>query len=696
MQTDERVSNLTPRYRVFLFGQIRLEQEAADSTACEPSYIPFVPDCWNRQSPWRVLTYLLTCGDRQTYKDPLLDALWPDAPLERSRLACSIALSQVRHGLLDHQGQALVTPRKADEQKLIHLAGQEQIWCDWHAFSDVLTQAQLAENYGGDALTLWEKAYALSRKEFLLAERYHDWCRSLRERTEGDQRLCVLHLTACYGTHGRSADEERLLRQFLSDHPRDEDILCRLVNLLAQQGRSQEAVRWYQRTLEALEEEGLEATEQMREVGKHLQKRHHLSTPSFPFSITQDIIRERVLPQPLPPESSALTSVFDRATQFMVTIFGLVNQWQGRATHCNDLQVLLSQEFAMFDQDTSQPNAGEQNALSRRQALVAIAALPYGALAAARHAGTGMQPEAFLPQCTAAITSCWSMMQGREFAVVEQALAHCLPALTTLSQQSSPYQQAAAGLAAQGNLLLGLVALHQQPAPQNFRQRVLHCKQAVTQAEHISDPTLLILSLIHVGATEGDLEHFPAMLAANEEAVRLSNHELVSSTLRRKAFAELAWSYARAGQAQQALQYYGEVSTSLPSASDQVPAYLQDSGLFFEGLTEAQMFEKLGKLENGKGSYKRAWKTMEQAESLLPSLVVPERFRVEAVNQKALIALRLGYLDQFRDLSLQGLQGAKDLKSEKRRQEVIANWKEARKVWPREPQVMDLADVLLG
>ncbi|MGH2481364.1 MAG: hypothetical protein ACRDHW_17055, partial [Ktedonobacteraceae bacterium] len=208
-------------------------------------------------------------------------------------------------------------------------------------------------------------------------------------------------------------------------------------------------------------------------------------------------------------------------------------------------------------------------------------------------------------------------------------------------------------------------------------------------------PTLRILSLIHVGEAEGDLKQFPAMLAAYEEAVRLSNHELVSPTWRRKAVLSLAWAYARAGQVQPALQYHGDVKTSLPSVLDQIPVYLQDSGLFWEGLREAKMFEVLGKQEDGQVSYKRAWKAVEEAESVASSLVVPERLRLEAVNQKALIALRLGDLEQFRDLSIRGVQGAKEMKSEKRRQEVIANWKEARKVWPHEPQVLELADVLL-
>ncbi|MGH2506445.1 MAG: AfsR/SARP family transcriptional regulator, partial [Ktedonobacteraceae bacterium] len=405
MQKEKQ--HLAPRYRVFLFGPMRLEHDEAESTTSEPSYTPYIPNCWDRQSPWRVLAYLLTRVGRQTYKDPLLDALWPDEGLEHSQQALSIALSHVRNGLLDYQGQSLMTPRRVHEQKIIRLAGQEHIWCDWHAFTDALTQAQLAEQHSGDALALWEKAYALSQEEFLLTERYHDWCRRLRERAEEDQRVCILHLAACYGMHGRKADEERLLRQFLNEHPHDEEILYHLSALLVQQGRAQEASRWYRRTIETLEEEEIEMTEQTREVGQQLQKLPQTAMLPFPTNNPRDIIQERVSPQPLPPESSALTSVFDRATQFTVTIFGLVNQWQGRAAHCNDLQVLLSQEFAMFEQDALQPNAENQNALSRRQALVAIAALPYGALAAARHAGTELQPEAFLPQSTAAITSCW-------------------------------------------------------------------------------------------------------------------------------------------------------------------------------------------------------------------------------------------------------------------------------------------------
>lgn len=399
-----------------------------------------------------------------------------------------------------------------------------------------------------------------------------------------------------------------------------------------------------------------------------------------------------VIPQP---NSSALTSIFDDVTQFTVTIFGLVARWRGQAAFCSELQRLLSLEFAMFDQEALQPNGWEHNPLSRRQALVAIAALPYGLLAAARHTGGTVAPEEFLPQCTAAITSCWKLMQGQEFHVVEQSISQCLPALSALAQQSSLYQQTAASLAAQSQFLLSLVALHRLPSPQNLQGCVLHCQRAVEISRASEDRSFLIVALIHLGGTYYDLHRIPEMLAANEEAAQLSTHETVLPALRSKAFAELARAYAYAGQVQQALRYSGKAQVACTDIPDPIPVYLPDSGPFWSGLLQAQMFQELGKHGSEKDYYEHAWTTMESADVTSPSLFIPERLRLEGVNQKALIALRLGYLDQFHDLSIQGVQGAKALQSGKRQQEVIANWKEARKRWPQEPQVTELADLLL-
>lgn len=291
---------LTPLYKVFLFGRFRIERRDSQGF-----YQPLRPEKWDRQSPQRVISYLLLTPGRHALKDLLLEALCPDEPLDRAQAILTQALSLVRSVLVDDQGCSLLLPRKANSQKPLMLAGRKQIWCDWDAFQAMLIQAQAQEQQNGDPLPLWEAAYALSQEEFLLEERYNDWCQSVRDRTEGDQRLCLLHLADCYQKCGRSADAERILRAWLSAHARDQDVLCRLMDVLAAQGRRQEALTWYERVTKMMDEEGMEIAEHARQRAEALRMRQDqassgaflqepisaaMPSPFFTQAVTQDII----------------------------------------------------------------------------------------------------------------------------------------------------------------------------------------------------------------------------------------------------------------------------------------------------------------------------------------------------------------------------------------------------------------------
>ena len=74
---------------------------------------------------------------------------------------------------------------------------------------------------------------------------------------------------------------------------------------------------------------------------------------------------------------------------------------------------------------------------------------------------------------------------------------------------------------------------------------------------------------------------------------------------------------------------------------------------------------------------------------------IEERIRLEIVNQQATIALMDGDLEEFMTYSILGIQGAQAIGSERRRQEVLANWKQALKTWPQEKRVLELAEVLV-
>src|SRR6266446_665166 len=76
-------------------------------------------------------------------------------------------------------------------------------------------------------------------------------------------------------------------------------------------------------------------------------------------------------------------------------------------------------------------------------------------------------------------------------------LSTYLPALVTLTQQSSKYQRTAANLVTQGYRLRGIVALHQN----DLRAREMCCQQALYYSEIAEHPSLLVSALISLAST---------------------------------------------------------------------------------------------------------------------------------------------------------------------------------------------------
>lgn len=390
--------------------------------------------------------------------------------------------------------------------------------------------------------------------------------------------------------------------------------------------------------------------------------------------------------------SSVPTSnFFDPTTQCMVRIIGLVGQWRGRAVYCAELQALLSQEFTMMVR-TQEQGEQPQGALSRRQALIAIAALPYGLVAAVNRMQSHVVVEEFLPQCTASITACWHLMEGKEFLVVEQSLAQYLPALTALAQQSSPYQRPAAALASQGYFISNHLAMHRL----RFRDRVLYSKQAIEYGQLAGDPVLTVSAM----ATLGDAYHQVGDLSAQLRTYQQAEQQLegLPLVLQSKVRGGLAHAYAQQGQVEEVTRALGEARVILTPEAQQesLPLYLaMDYGPVHAMQFEQQAWLDLGDRLGESSYYQQAAEAFQVIDTLPDDLAVPERIKVEVINQKTLVAVRQGELEKFSTLLSQGIQGAKELGSDKRREEVIANWKTARKQWPQERQVTELADLLL-
>src|SRR2546422_586543 len=169
----------------------------------------------------------------------------------------------------------------------------------------------------------------------------------------------------------------------------------------------------------------------------------------------------------------------------------------------------------MFDAMKPQYPVGEYT-LSRRQALVAIAALPTVLLSVVyqRQQSTIVVGE-FLSRCAASIVACWHLMKGNEFAVVEQEILKYLPILVNLAQQSSKHQTAAARLALQGYQLTGILAGHRL----DLFAREQYCRQAVQYSRSTEDSHELVVALRHLASTFYYSERPEAMLKTLQEAL---------------------------------------------------------------------------------------------------------------------------------------------------------------------------------
>ena len=129
-----------------------------------------------------------------------------------------------------------------------------------------------AERQGQNPLPLLEEAHALARGEFLEDDLYAEWAQSRRHTINGARRRVLFKLVDLYLGDERVGLAEELLFAALEEDPADEDALCRLMVLLVEQDRRQEALHLYQYTMDVLQEEQTEPAIYTRELALRIRR----------------------------------------------------------------------------------------------------------------------------------------------------------------------------------------------------------------------------------------------------------------------------------------------------------------------------------------------------------------------------------------------------------------------------------------
>jgi len=706
---------LYPAIRIYTCGEFALERLIPSSVSPVdlPQYKPVPRGEWSHRGPAITMLKVLLCSDdRRASRDMLIEEIWPGkrGSAINSDHALHSAASVLRTILRTAGGKSLLLNTSGSDGSGYKLADQQQLWTDMDAFESYISEAVEAVRLGHDALPLWEAAYQLAQRPFLPDDLYSSWSQERREILKGNRRLCVYRLAVLYSERDRKDEAEVLLRGLWAANPTNEDALCRLMVLLEEQARDQEALLLYERTERALDEERRSPARQTKELAERIRNRplslatevrvslqeqtqalNDASQQLFPLFLTSSTqISEKVSQQPIPlPATFAVDSILSPGS-LLARVMMLMDQRQDHATSCERLQSTIDQEIERFD-FMKQQHPTDELILSRRDALVMIAGLPLSLLLKVQQEPmTALFADDFLAQCAASITACWHLMRGSQLSVVEEVLSSYLPMLTTLTQHSSQYRRIAANLATQGYRLNGIVALHRN----NLGAREFYCQQAVHYSEISENPSLLVSALISLASTFYYSQN-PTKAAYIYRQALLHLQE-IPPLQRSRLYVELAVVYAQQGQEQEALRYLTLSHEEFPEHPENDPSFLfaefTPASMFLEeGLTFLALTEHFP----GRGYDQKAWNTFVQVEDTQFTSIVPERIRVEIINHQAEAALALRDQERFCTYLQKGIQGANVLNSEQRRREAIDVYKQARMVWPRESYVKELADLLI-
>jgi tetratricopeptide (TPR) repeat protein len=364
----------------------------------------------------------------------------------------------------------------------------------------------------------------------------------------------------------------------------------------------------------------------------------------------------------------------------LAQLISLTDAWRPEPD-LGPLQTLLNEEILMAD--AAIPCDGQSSvlhALSRRQVLMTLGALPMAAM-------SGPGDDAFLSRCAVSLASCWHLLRGSDLHAVELHLGGYLLPLEAFAQRPSRQRQAAAVLAAQAHRIGGIVALHRN----QLAVREAHCKRALQFAEIACDASSHASALISLASTYFYAADPEAAAAVYEQAFR--HGDALPQLQRSRVHAELAVVYGQLGREQDSVRAAAEAEELYPDHPQQDPSFLYaeftPASLTLErGLAFIALAERFP----GRSYQKKAADVFALATG--PELAVPDRIRFEIINHQATTAVLSGDLNAFETFLLQGLDGVALLGSKQRLREMQATWHRARQRWPAEERVLALNDGL--
>jgi DNA-binding SARP family transcriptional activator len=616
------------------------------------------------------------CHDRELFSSVRLDNIVS----QLRSLLCPPAYEELRTQIVAHARGS------ASSGDGYQLAAYPLIWTDLDALTWNVEQAARMERFGDDPLPYWERAYALARRGiFLPDERYSDWAAARLGEVAGMLRQSVQALARLYlERHGKTGEEEALLvlRSYWQEHPREEDVLRPLMELLGQRECYQEALEYYEQLKSLLEADDCQPDPRTQDVAAYLKtkqiQRSSLQTARLsPQKVSATGHTNKVLS---PSEEVRPDLLVPFPIDFQYGIMQAISDLEGTTDVAFDplrrktlrtiaTAILAATGSLPSDMGISDPDAWERFVSGQQTPSVALnrEILEHfeHLVLLSRQLGKGQQ---------------------HDITVAKTISASCLPTLTALAQQSSPQQKQAADLAAQCYRLHAILAYHTE----NLATAEASAKQAVFCSQIAGIPDLLVTSLTfhaQVLYYGGNPEHALGKCLEAEQFLDQTTYAVQSYLYRIKAacLAQLA----QEKQAQATLHLAHEMFYRHPAAEKPFVYAAHDEYelLLWDGITRYQIDQP--------DEAERSWG---QAHFQMPSKALPERVRTGFLNNLVFAELRKpgSQRDMERCIALwhDALKATLDLQSELRYGEVVRAYNEMRIAFPGETRLKGLREQL--
>jgi transcriptional regulator with XRE-family HTH domain len=337
--------------------------------------------------------------------------------------------------------------------------------------------------------------------------------------------------------------------------------------------------------------------------------------------------------------------------------------------------------------------------ISRREALYTLAAIPLAPQLLSTDAVTKSADE-ILRRCAAGIVACEQLSKGNgeDMREASKTLTSYLPILETIAKSSPSLRRRKTTLTLMTQICIRKAVLASHLA--GTKLAATYAKQAVEYAEQSDDTELTISALVwHAWA----LFYNGQMSSAMETALRakhLVEHTDGLSALTCSSVHAVAAQY----QAANGLKYKDEALATLKQARNnfQTASKSNEKTMYLDNTLDVLMLVD-GMVHFYTGDSVSAYDIFSKVidpDSLQPKIdFSSERLRIEAINDLTLASLKLPGPKKDKERSIYlwkaGLQGAMDLRSEKRLNEAVIAYHIMEALWEDDEEIREMRELIV-